>query len=241
MLGAIVVSEDSKRYLEYMFPALPVHRVRLCINPSLFFPAPKKRQIAVMPRKNMEDLKQVLNALALRGALDGWQVVAIDGFTEAQTAAALRDSAVYLSTSSPEGFGLSPCEALACGCEVIGYHGEGGKEFLLPEFSYPIQVGDIIGFAQTAERVLWDYKGVNEKGAAFVRENYSQERERETIVGAWENILSSSCSEPDEGVEVISTTSNPGGAPSMLARRWRKTTARNTSGPSIEMSDALQA
>jgi len=196
VIATIVVSEDSKQYLEYVFPKMPVHRIRYRIDPELYFPQPKKRQIAVMPRKNLEDVKQVLHGLRCLGALDGWKVVLIDKVSEAQAAAVLRESAVYLSTSSPEGFGLPPCEALACGCVVVGYHGGGGREFLLPEFSYPIAVGDIVGFVKTAQRVLRKHAmspngfvEATEKAVAFIRESYSQERERESIVDAWEKIL----------------------------------------------------
>ena len=196
VIATMVVSEDSKQYLEYVFPKMPVYRIRYSINPKLYFPQPKKKQICVMPRKNVEDVKQVLHNLRCLGALEGWKVVLIDKFTEAQAAAVLRDSAVFLSSSHPEGFGLPPGEALACGCIVIGYHGNGGREFLLSEFSYPIEVGDIVGFVKTAQKVLKQYAGdpstfaaMTQKGAAFIAENYSEERERETIVDAWEKIL----------------------------------------------------
>jgi len=109
----------------------------------------------------------------------------------------LRESAVFLSSSHPEGFGLPPCEALACGCVVIGYHGGGGKEFLLPEFSFPIQVGDILGFVKRAQSVLKKlandssaFLTMTQSAAGFVAENYSPERERETIIAAWQKILS---------------------------------------------------
>jgi hypothetical protein len=196
VIATIVVSEDSKRYLEYVFPKMRVYRIRYRINEKLYFPEQKKRQICLMPRKNLEDVKQVLHNLRCRGALDGWKVVLIDKFSEAQAAAVIRESAVYASTSHPEGFGLPPCEALACGCIVVGYHGGGGKEFLLPEFSYPIQVGDIVGFVKTAELVLKQYardsnafRAMTEKAAAFVAGNYSQDRERQTILETWQKIL----------------------------------------------------
>jgi len=141
-------------------------------------------------------VKQLLHILKVKGALEGWRVVLIDKFTQARAAEVLRESAVFLSSSHPEGFGLPPCEALACGCVVIGYHGNGGSEFLLPEFSFPISVGDILGFVQTARRVLADYAknasafvAITEKATKFALENYSQERERESIVACWQQIL----------------------------------------------------
>ncbi len=65
----------------------------------------------------------------------------------------------------------------------------------MPEFSYPIQVGDIIGNVKTAQRVLEEYAknssgltAMTEKAAAFIRKNYSEEREWESIVSAWKRI-----------------------------------------------------
>jgi glycosyltransferase involved in cell wall biosynthesis len=149
-----------------------------------------------MPRKNVEDVKQVLHILNLRGALRGWRVVLVDGFTEAKAAEVMRESAIFLSFGHPEGFGLPPAEALACQCIVIGYHGNGGEEFLLPEFSYPIRVGDIMGYVQTVERVLEEMPGNRsgfemkmERGALFVAKEYSPERERESITECWRRIL----------------------------------------------------
>ena len=104
VLGAIVVLEDSRRYLETLFPDLPVRRVHYGIDPELFaFTREKKRQIAYMPRKNPHDLHQVLLRLRLTGRLEGWDVVAIADRPEAETAAILRESAVFLSSGHPEG------------------------------------------------------------------------------------------------------------------------------------------
>src|SRR5207247_452940 len=111
VIATIVVSEDSKRYLEYAFAGLRVHRIRYSINPKLYFAEPKKRQICLMPRKNSEDVKQVLHILQARGALEDWKVVLIDKFSEAQAAAVMRESAVFLSFAGPEGFGLPGAEA----------------------------------------------------------------------------------------------------------------------------------
>lgn len=196
VMATIVVSEDSKRYMEYVFPRMPIYRIRYSINPKLYYPGPKKKQICVMPRKNVEDLKQVLHILNLRGALVGWKVVLIDKFSEEKTAEVLRESAVFISTSSPEGFGLPPCEAMRCGCIVVGYSGRGGDEFLQRDWSFPVPVGDIIGFARTVERVLKEYvqdrselTRMIEKAREFAGKEYSEDQERDTIVTAWRQIV----------------------------------------------------
>ncbi len=197
VIGTIVVSEDSKRFLQYAFPGLHIYRIRYTINPKLFYPRPKKKQICLMPRKNPQDVNAVLCMLHSRGVLEGWEVIQIDKVTEAQAAAIMRESAVFLSFGGPEGFGLPPAEALLCRCIVAGYTGQGGDEFMKPEVCYPVKFGDILGYAEVVEPILKEYEKdptafaeMTQKGAAFIAENYSEEQERETIVSAWNRILS---------------------------------------------------
>jgi hypothetical protein len=126
VMATIVVSEDSKKYLECVFPKMPVYRIRYSINPRLYFPGEKKKQICVMPRKCPEDVKQVLHNLRCLGTLEGWRVVLVDKMSEAQAAAVMRESAVFFSFAGPEGFGLPGAEAMSCGTIALGYSGRGG-------------------------------------------------------------------------------------------------------------------
>jgi glycosyltransferase involved in cell wall biosynthesis len=149
-----------------------------------------------MPRKNAQDVVQVLNLLRGRGALSGWDLVPIDGVPEAEVAKRLGECAVFLSFGHPEGCPLPPLEAMASGCVVVGYHGRGGREYFDPAYSYPVEVGDVVGFAKAVEEVLeWDQREpgtLERKGklaAEYVRTNYSPEREAQDIVGIWETIV----------------------------------------------------
>jgi len=196
VVAAIVVSEDSKRYLEYVFPKLPIHRIRYSIDPKLYYiTGRKKKQICFMPRKNLEDARQVLNILRYRKALEGWKVVAIEKKSQAEAAEILRNSLIFMSFGHPEGFGLPPAEAMAAGCITVGYHGN-VREFFTPEHGFPIEMGQILDYARTVEEVIQrfstDIEGLRriaKAAAAFVQEEYSQEKERESIVGCWEKVL----------------------------------------------------
>jgi glycosyltransferase involved in cell wall biosynthesis len=196
VVATIVVSEDSKNYLSYAFPKLAVHRIFYSIDPKLFYiTGKKKKQICFMPRKNVEDARQVLNILRYRGALDGWKVVAIEKKSQAEAAEILRDSLLFLSFGHPEGFGLPPAEAMACGCIVAGYHGN-VREFLTSEHGFPIEMGDVVGYARTVEEILQrfssDIEGlrkVAKAGAAIVRDKYSEQAERHSIVRCWQTII----------------------------------------------------
>jgi glycosyltransferase involved in cell wall biosynthesis len=192
--AAIVVSQDSEDYLRHVFPKLAVYRIHYSIDTNLFRPAwPKKRVICCMPRKRRNDLCQVLNILACRGALEGVEVAPIENLPEREVAALLGECQVFLSTSEDEGFGLPAAEAMACGCIVVGFHGGGGREFMRPDCAYPVAGGDVLGFASTVERVLKsDAETLRQRGeaaATLIRETYSAERETADIIRAWERIL----------------------------------------------------
>jgi GT2 family glycosyltransferase/tetratricopeptide (TPR) repeat protein len=153
VVAVFAVSEDNAAYLRFAFPGLTVRRLHYGIDPH-FAPRPKRRLVTYMPRKNAEEVVQVLNLLRSRGALQGWELQALDGLPEAAVAAALAESAIFLSFGHPEGCPLPPLEAMACGCLVVGYHGRGGHEYFRPEFSLPVEAGDVVGFAKAAETVL---------------------------------------------------------------------------------------
>jgi glycosyltransferase involved in cell wall biosynthesis len=193
VVATITVSEDSARYLGYAFPRARILRIRPGIDGALFYPGPeKRRQIAFMPRRQIEDARQVFNILKFRGALAGFEIVEIRDMPEQQAARVLQESAFFFSFSGAEGFGLPPAEAMASGCITIGFDGHGGAEFFKPEFSWPIAFGDIETYARTAETVLNQYRQDPaplveraERAAAFIADNYTMEIEEADIVDCW--------------------------------------------------------
>jgi glycosyltransferase involved in cell wall biosynthesis len=196
VVAAIVVSEDSKAYLQYVFPELPVFRIHHSIDSSRFIPsAQKRRQIAYMPRKNQTELLQVLNILRFRGRLEGFDLVPIENVSESEVARILAESQIFLSFGYPEGFSLPPAEAMASGCAVIGYDGNGGREFMKTEFSWPVPNGDIIAYVRTVEEVMDLARArpdvLREKtalAADFIRAHYTADQERNDIVNVWRGL-----------------------------------------------------
>lgn len=193
----LVVSEDSRRYARRAFPQTEILRLRLGIDPSLFgCSGRKKRQIAFMPRRLLEDAVQVAEILRLRGALKGFRLVPIQNKSERETARILGESLLFFSFSSQEGLPLPPLEAMARGCVVVGYPGRGGNEYFRPEFCYPVAEGDVAGFARTAEQVLRrcakDGASMERKGRAASRHilrKYSEINEERSVVQAWRKLL----------------------------------------------------
>jgi glycosyltransferase involved in cell wall biosynthesis len=199
VVAALVVSEDSHRYLSYVFPELKVFRVHLGVDVTKFcfreF-ARKRRRVAFMVRKHVEDARQVINILKFRGALDGWEIAAIENLKESEVAQVLEESMVFLSFGYPEGFGLPALEAMLCGCLVAGYHGNGGREVLRPEISWPVEAGDILGFARVAENLLRqvdaspsELSRKTVEAREFVSREYSMERERQDVLKFWDEVM----------------------------------------------------
>ncbi len=102
------------------------------IDLSVFKPDDEQRikgRLLVMPRKRPQDLKTILNTIK-SGNVD---IFYADNLSEAELVLEYQKSDVFLTTGYPEGFGLPPLEAMACGCVVVGFTGGGGQEFMLNE------------------------------------------------------------------------------------------------------------
>jgi glycosyltransferase involved in cell wall biosynthesis len=196
----LTVSEYSQRLLSYMFPDSQVERVRVGVDTKLFClpEEPGQRVITYMPRRGGDDAAYVVEALRQRGALRGWELRALDGLPHDRVAAELRNSTVFLSFTYQEGFGLPAAEAMACGNVVIGFDGCGGREFFLPEFSFPIPPGDLLAFASTVEAVIDDEnrdpgrcRVLGERASAHITSLYSLEAERTDVLEFFASLLPS--------------------------------------------------
>ncbi len=196
VVGVLTVSEDSQNYLKAAFPDIDVQRIHYGIDETLFqFSDAKKRRIAFMPRKNEHDARQVINMLKFRGKLADWEFVPIEGKSEKEVAAVLHESMIFLSFGHPEGFGLPPAEAMACGCVAVGYHGMGGREFFRPEFSSPVDHGDILSFTLAVEQAIDEertnpeaFRAKGRQASQFILKEYSRQREESDIVSYWQSM-----------------------------------------------------
>jgi hypothetical protein len=198
VIGALVVSEDSRSYLTYAFPHLDVGHVHQRIDSHVFHPdiSRRRKQIAVMPRKRPHDYHQVLGMLVNRGVLDGWSVTELAGMSEGQVAAALRESVLFISLSHAEGFGLPPAEAMASGCFVIGFHGMAGREYFRAPYAVAVEDGDVVTLAQGVEDFVATYDqrsdelaNLAEEASRFVLQKYSEQRESDDLARFFECAL----------------------------------------------------
>ena len=114
------------------------------IDPAVFSTTTaKRRQIAFMPRKLGQEvpfLKATFRRRHRRHADIPW--IAIHNATQRQAAQVMAESAVFLSLSHKESFGLPPLEAMASGCLVAGFHGDGGREYMTTDNGWWAETGD---------------------------------------------------------------------------------------------------
>ena len=125
-------------------PEVPI--IRYAIDKKRFYPEPKQRKIAFMPRKNPIGARFIRRAFQQRYpefANIEWDE--ITGLTEAEAARRLRESAIFLSLSRMEGLGLPPLEAMSSGCLPLGFAGDGGKEYMTEQNGLWVEQEDMMG------------------------------------------------------------------------------------------------
>lgn len=194
--AAIATSEAVHAFLTAACPnGFPVHPVPLDIE-DYFVPLEKRRQIALMPRRRREDLLTTVHLLRRSGQLDGWEVVLIDNMSQAEVARALGSAAIFLFGGEREGFGLPGAEAMAAGCYVVGFTGDGAKEYMLPAHSAPIAESDCVEAARrTLEAMRWfdedraHFDDLTRAAAQFIATRYNRDRSRAALERAIDVIV----------------------------------------------------
>jgi glycosyltransferase involved in cell wall biosynthesis len=187
--AAMTVSEDSADYLRFVFPDLRVEAVADAVDPDVFHPVAQAppRRLALMPRKRPDEAKEIVRLLGAR--LDGWEVTPIEGCSEGETAAALREAPIFLALGHREGFGMPPAEAMASGCFVVGFSGFGGRELFDPAWSAAVEDGDVLGAARELAGALATYEtdpaALRERGhraREHVISRFSLQRQRDDVL-----------------------------------------------------------
>jgi hypothetical protein len=155
------ISDDTSEMVRTYFPtsAHKIIRVMPSISRKLFSMGSwqeKENIITYMPRKNSDHAEMVM--FGLKAWLpSNWRIQAISGVGENEVAELLRKSKIFLSFSSFEGCPLPPHEAALSGNYVIGYHGNGGKEYWhSPVFQeiYPYDIKSFIKAVQSRVTAL---------------------------------------------------------------------------------------
>jgi len=197
VVEVMVVSDYDLDALQWLFPGIHLRRINHGIDDKLFYYNPHKRkQIAFMPRKGREDFIFLDYLLALKDCMDDFKITIIDKMPLDQCARLLRDSAIFLSFSHKEGFGLPPAEAMACGCIVIGYHGQGGREFFKKNLTFNIEQSDLFSYAKQVCYVIEQFKTnplttlqIGKQASDFILKNYSLANQEKSILWAIQHLI----------------------------------------------------
>jgi hypothetical protein len=194
--GIITSSIAVQSFFSDVYRITDLPMIPCAIDPQLFRMQQKRRQIAVMPRKLPGDARFIAATFKRRYpkyADVPW--VQIDGISQAQAARRLGESAVFLSLSHQESFGLPPLEAMACGCLVAGHHGDGGREYMTAQNGWWAETGDwkacVDGLA--AAFAVFDEGGSEldsrYRAAAQTVEQYSLSRLETALMTFWHHEL----------------------------------------------------
>ena len=187
-------ANESTECIKLTFPELKdkIVRVNISVDNVRFYCSEeiftnKENLITFMPRKKNRDI-EILLFILNRFLPKDWSLQGIDNFTEDEVIKYLKKSKIFLSFSELEGLGLPPIESALCGNHVIGYTGQGGKEFWnSPIFDEVIQ-GDLRTFST---KVLNKVKEFQENNTTFnkikpyinkLSNSYSLEREETSLV-----------------------------------------------------------
>lgn len=153
--------------------------------PDIFrFRGGRKRtfSVAVMPRKGSEYIRFLQRGLTPRARL-----YYIHGRHEEEVAAILKLTDVFVAISPDEHFGLPPLEAMAAGCAVVGFPGQGGSEYMAHgETAHVVENGNTTELTRALTQVLRDinYRQTLRIGGMHIASRYTMGRERDSLVKA---------------------------------------------------------
>ena len=198
--GVIATTESIQSFFRDVYSTPVPYLHSYAIDPQIFAPAlVKKRQIAYMPRKlSNEDVAFLIACFKRRHAsYSGVPWVKIADVPQSEAARIMGESGVFLSLSHKDSLGLPPLEAMACGCLVAGYHGDGGRTFMTPDNGWWADTGDwkacIDGLA--AALAVFDSGGdavvARRRAMAATVAHYGLERLERDVVSFWRQELAS--------------------------------------------------
>jgi hypothetical protein len=234
--AVLVTSKAIERFMGLALrDPVPVFLTRVVVDDELFTPREKRQLIALMSRKRGVEGATVVNLVRRMGVTD-WDIVRIGQVAQSEVAALLAETAIFLSFSSEEGFGLPPAEAMAAGCYVIGYTGDGGREFMNPDWCSPIADQDVVTFAYEVGRIVRSWENdrasvqrVANRGRDFVNSTYTRAKLRSDLDRAFASITAtgSGALQP-HAVQIIhwSVPLGPRGALTRTSRWLRRAIAR---------------
>ena len=153
------ISDDSTAAIRLAYPQVSKEKIlRLIPNVDEAFIgeidwSKKEKIITYMPRKLSGHASLVKFYLSPYLPED-WSILPIENVSGSELVSLLARSSIFLSFSDLEGFGMPPLEAAFSGNLVVGYTGQGGKEYFLSPIFQPISNGDFKHFVEAVNLAL---------------------------------------------------------------------------------------
>ncbi len=206
----LAISEDTARMVALNYPGLVPDRflrIQYSVAP-VFSRQPERsdprRIITYMPRKMADHSRRVVFALEQRLPKD-WTIIPIHNVDEGTCARLLCSSSIFLSFSEFEGLPLPPMEAALSGNLVVGYTGQGAKEYWQSPTFRAIEQGDVICFVEAAHDAAMeiDQGSIHSEtllpGITMLADRYSPVEERRLLLEMLSriSILFQGCQNPD--------------------------------------------
>jgi glycosyltransferase involved in cell wall biosynthesis len=193
----IGVSESVLQYCRRRVPDLNLAHVPPFVDHTRFYPQSQKRlQIAFTPRKRPMEagcLRDLFQATLPEFRQVPW--IPIAGASEAQVAAIMRESAIFLSLQRLEACPLTGLEAMASGCLVAGFTGQGGAEYATTWNGFWAAEDDMWGCLEQLTQAVKLARGETPEFLARVNEGiatsrrYSREAATHKLVNFWRGRL----------------------------------------------------
>ncbi|MDA1309751.1 MAG: glycosyltransferase [Proteobacteria bacterium] len=200
-LGVIDVfcaSQRIKRFLEENGIAQDVTVVPCAIATAPPSAADKREQIAAMPRKRAFEHGVIKHFFALRHpefADLPW--IEIEDVPHHEALRIMAESTIFLSLQRFEGFGLPALEAMAAGCLVVGFAGDGGWEYAdqangiwIPEDDLEA-AADGLAAAVTGSRCQTSESSARIEAGKTTAAGYGPEPRRAALIALFERLQSS--------------------------------------------------
>lgn len=182
-------SKAAQTFLHRVFGYANVPIIPCSVDMERFRPLAKKLQIAVILRKLPHHYGLIRQIFHRRfPALRDVPWVEINKEHEDVAARVLGESAFFLSLSFLESFGLTPLEAMASECAVIGFHGYGGLEYATRENGIWFWNDQVQEVSEAMGKAILDYRSDGEKYAQMIAAGaktvarYSREHARRALL-----------------------------------------------------------
>ena len=178
----------------------------LAVGPTSYVPAApdlslypyradKRRRIAYMPRRRRGEARTVVETLRARGRLGDFELVEVDGRTQAEVARIVGESLIFVSLMKGEALGFPAMEAMAAGCVVVGYDGTGGAEYFDATTGIPVtedQTAELIAAVEAvvarADADPASLDALRRRASEAVRARYTRAAFEAALLAAWARI-----------------------------------------------------